>query len=103
MSWRQARTATRRSRGTTGLSFRKRVHARIAGMQKHKPGPGRPSKGARLPFTVRVPAALAEAVRAEADDLEMSYSDHIANVLAEKYGHPQVARPHDQDQMRLTA
>ena len=78
-------------------------------MAKHKPGPGRPSKGARLPFTVRVPAALAAAVRADADQLDLSYSDHIANVLADRYGHPPVATPKematpkDDEQMELTA
>ncbi len=72
-------------------------------MQRRPAQGGRPSKGRRAPLLTRPPAALAEAVRAEAERLDMTYSDYIANVLAEKHGFPPVARPHDGDQMKLTA
>ncbi|MDP9437051.1 MAG: hypothetical protein M3P93_18440 [Actinomycetota bacterium] len=47
---------------------------------------------------------MAEAVRAEAERLELSYSDYIANVLAAAHGFPPVAHPRDDEaQMKLTA
>jgi len=46
---------------------------------------------------------LAEAVRAEAERLDLSYSDYIANVLAAAHGFPPIAEPKDATQMQLTA
>jgi hypothetical protein len=51
----------------------------------------------------RVPRAIAEMVEAEAERLDLAYSDVIANALAAHYGLPPVATPPDQNQMRLTA
>ncbi len=56
-----------------------------------------------MPFMVRTPMSLGEAVRAEAERLDLTYSDYIANVLAAAHGFPPVAEPKNQDQMRLTA
>lgn len=72
-------------------------------MRQRPPGSGRRSKGPRDVFTTRVPTPLAELVRADAERLDLSYSDFVANVLAEKYGQPPVAEPRDEDEMKLTA
>lgn len=64
---------------------------------------GRPSKGNREPLLTRAPADLAQVVRDEADRLGLSYSDYIANVLADRHGFPHVGHPKDEAQMQLTA
>ena len=64
---------------------------------------GRPSKGKREQLLTRAPSDLAQAVRDEAERLDLTYSDYIANVLAAAHGVPPVAEPKNQDQMRLTA
>ncbi len=64
---------------------------------------GRPSKGVREQLLTRAPADLAQAVRDEAERLDLTYSDYIANVLAAAHGFPPVAEPKDDAQMRLTA
>ncbi len=64
---------------------------------------GRPSKGKRQPLLTRAPAELAQVVRNEADRLGLSYSDYIANVLADKHGFPHVTEPKNDAQMKLTA
>ncbi len=68
---------------------------------------GRRSKGDRHTFTTRIPMAVAELLMEDSDRLEMSYSDFLANLACEKYGHPPVAAPEskdqDEDQMKLTA
>jgi hypothetical protein len=52
----------------------------------------------------RPPKPLAEAIRAEAERLDLSYSDYIANILAIAHGFPPVAQPPaDEGQMQLTA
>ena len=72
-------------------------------MRQRTPGSGRRSKGRRDIFTTRIPTPLAGQLRADAERLDLSYSDFIANVVAEKYGQPPVAEPRDEDQMKLTA
>lgn len=64
---------------------------------------GRPSKGKREQLLTRAPTHLAQAVREEAERLDLSYSDYIANVLAAAHGFPPVAEPTNEAQMRLTA
>lgn len=64
---------------------------------------GRPSKGVREQLLTRAPAELAQAVRDQAERLNLTYSDYIANVLAAAHGFPPVAEPKDDAQMRLTA
>jgi hypothetical protein len=64
---------------------------------------GRPSKGHRIVMLSRVSPTLADAVRAKAEQLDLSYSDVIANILADHFGHPPVATPQADDQMKLTA
>lgn len=48
---------------------------------------GRPSKGRRHAFHSRVPEPLAALVMDAADDSDLSYSDYITIVLAEKHGY----------------
>jgi len=57
----------------------------------------------RRQLATRVSVELAEAVRAEAERLDLSYSDIMANILAAHYGHPPIAVPQSENQMRLSA
>lgn len=57
-------------------------------------------------MTTRLPPTLADAVRAYADRHDLSYSDAIANVLAEHFGAPPVAPVapvKDESQLQMTA
>jgi hypothetical protein len=54
-------------------------------------------------MTTRLPTPLAELVRAYADEHNLSYSDAIANVLAEHFGEPLVTRSQDEPQLQMTA
>ena len=57
-----------------------------------------------MPFMVRTPMPLGEAVRAEAERLDLTYSDYITNVLAAAHGFPPVAQSRDDEgQMQLSA
>ena len=90
-------SATRRSGCTvsvTGADI-------ICRMARRPATGGRPSKGKREPLLTRAPAALAQVVRDEAERLELSYSDYIANVLAAAHGFPPVVAPKDQGQMTM--
>lgn len=49
---------------------------------------GRPSKGPRDLFVVRPTEAIGKLVRQEAEDLDLSYSELVARVLAEHYNLP---------------
>ncbi len=92
-------SATRRGAFTVSVSV-----ASIIGPMARRPATGgRPSKGNREPLLTRAPPALAQAVRDEADRLGLSYSEYIANVLADKHGFPPVAEPKNDAQMKLTA
>ena len=64
---------------------------------------GRPSKGERVQLLTRTPVELARAVRTEAERLDLSYSDYIANILAAAHGLPPVVVPKDEAQMQMTA
>jgi hypothetical protein len=92
-------SATRRRAFTVSVS----VTSIIGRMARRPATGGRPSKGNREPLLTRAPADLAQVVRDEADRLGLSYSDYIANVLADKHGFPQVAEPKNDAQMKLTA
>lgn len=72
-------------------------------MRQRPEGSGRRSKGPRDVFTTRIPTPLADKLRADAQRQDLSYSDFLANVVAEKYGHDLVAAAKDTDQMKLTA
>ena len=50
------------------------------------PKGGRPSLGPRRQVSSRVHPALADAFEAEATDLGRTYNDHLAHLLAERYG-----------------
>ncbi len=54
-------------------------------------------------FTTRIPAQIAEALRAYADEADLSYSEAVANAVAEKFGFPPVASPPVADQQKLIA
>ena len=57
-------------------------------------GPGRPSKGDRKKVaTSRLPRPLYDALVEEADRIELSMSETLANIIAAHYGHPRVATP----------
>lgn len=47
---------------------------------------GRPSKGERDLLVSRVPRQIAEEIRKQADDLDITLSEYIAGVLAEAHG-----------------
>ncbi len=51
----------------------------------------------------RVAPAVAEAIRGEAERLDLSYSDVMANILAAHYGLPPMVTPAIENQMKLTA
>jgi len=67
-------------------------------MGKFKPGPGRKSKGDRDLFVSRVPRDVANAVRREADRLDLSLSEYIANVLAKAHGYAAPTRPDEKQE-----
>ena len=52
---------------------------------------GRPSKGKRDQFVSRVPWELGDLVRERADAEQVTVSDYIAVVLAERVGRPDLA------------
>lgn len=64
---------------------------------------GRPSKGVRVFVATRCSPEIATAVRAEAERLDLSYSELVANVLADRYGLPRMAEPRADGQLRLPA
>lgn len=70
-------------------------------MARRQGSGGRPSKGDRLTLLTRTPAALGLAVQAEAERLDLSYSDYIANVLAAAHGFPPIVEL--SPQMELSA
>jgi len=72
-------------------------------MARHPAQGGRPSKGDRALLLTRPPIELAQAVRAEAERQNLSYSDYIANVLAAAHGFPPVVESKDSQQMQLIA
>jgi hypothetical protein len=67
------------------------------------PGSGRKGKGPREVLATRVPPELAQLLREEAERLDLSYSEVLANVLAAHFDLPPVATPRNEDQMKLTA
>jgi hypothetical protein len=71
--------------------------------KRRAPGAGRPSKGQRKVMATRVPLEIAELVTAEAERLDLAFSDVIANALAEHFGLPPVTSPAGEDQMKLIA
>jgi hypothetical protein len=73
----------------------------ICRMARRAASGGRPSKGNRATLLTRPPVALVEAVRAEAERQDLSYSDYIANVLAAAHGFPPVVAPKDQAQLTM--
>ena len=72
-------------------------------MPRRRSQGGRPSKGERDLLSTRLPVALAEAVRDEAERQGLSYSDYIGNLIAAKHGHPPLTQAADKNQMKLTA
>jgi len=66
-------------------------------------GGGRPSKGERVRMMSRLSPAAAEAVRTEAELLNIAWGDVIANIVAAHFGLPPMATPKAAAQMKLTA
>jgi len=76
----------------------------ISVMARRPPRTGRPSKGERQLFVTRLPAPLAEQFRDEADALELTLTDHLANIVAAHYGAPAIVEVvEDAAQERLIA
>lgn len=75
----------------------------MAAPRRRPGGPGRPSKGARDVFAVRPMQPVGDVIRANADALDMSYSDYISAILANALNMPEHAPtpPHAQDQLPL--
>jgi hypothetical protein len=72
-------------------------------MRTRTPGAGRRSKGPREVMTTRLPTPLADALRQRAEDNGLSFSEEIANAVATVLGHPPVAAPRQQEQVKLPA
>ncbi len=65
---------------------------------------GRPSKGCRELFVTRLPDQLAERFRDDAEALDLTLTDHLANIVAGHYGLPPIAAvPKPSAQERLIA
>lgn len=80
------------------------TRAKIPGMtEQAKRGRDRRYKGDRVPLLTRVPRPVADRVREEAKVLNVSYTDFIATLLAQRYGLSPVAERPDQEQFPLTA
>lgn len=63
---------------------------------------GRPSKGQRHAFMSRMPMNVATRVMEEADELDVTYSDFIAHLVAARYGIDMPLTPaRDADQKEL--
>ena len=78
--------------------------AKILPMPREKtPGSGRKGKGPREVLATRVSPELAQRLRDDAEQLDLSYSEVLANVLAAHYGFPPVANPRNEDLMKLSA
>ena len=54
-------------------------------------------------LATRVSPELAQRLRDDAEQLDLSYSEVLANVLAAHYGFPPVANPRNEDLMKLSA
>lgn len=74
-------------------------------MPKRAAAGGRPSKGNRVRMMTAVSPAVSEAVRREAEELDLTYSDVMANILAAHYGQPPLSASTSSggQQMKLTA
>jgi len=55
----------------------------MTGMALHRPGPGRPSKGARRLIASRLPVEHANEIEQRADALGLSMSEFVAHAMAE--------------------
>ncbi len=56
---------------------------------------GRPSKGDRWLVSTRLPVAMAEEFRHLAEVQDLSYSELLANIVAEHLGHAKITQPRD--------
>jgi hypothetical protein len=72
-------------------------------MAKRQANGGRPSKGDRELFVTRVPKPVALVIRERAEELDLSYSEYLAGLLATALEMPQHApsAPKDRDQEEL--
>ncbi len=69
-----------------------RLRAMIAGMARPGTRPGTPT-GPSWSITTRMPRGLEVLVRSRSDEQGLSYSDVIANAVAESFGRPAVIEP----------
>jgi hypothetical protein len=72
-------------------------------MAKRQANGGRPSKGDRELFVTRVPKPVALVIRERAEELDLSYSEYLAGLLATALEMPEHApsMPKDRDQEEL--
>lgn len=69
------------------------------------PGAGRPSKGERELFTTRVPKPVADLIRVRAEELDLSFSECVADLLAVALDVPEhsiVVKDRAQEELPLT-
>ena len=76
---------------------------RVRFMRERRSNAGRKSRGERELFATRLPLPLADQLRAQAEEQDLSLTDTLANLVAAAYGYPPVAEPKVSEQMRLTA
>jgi len=72
-------------------------------MARQRNAGGRPHKGDRKLFSTRLPQDLAELMSAEADELDLTYSDYLANLVAEHFDRGLLVAPAPQLEERLIA
>jgi hypothetical protein len=72
-------------------------------MARQRNAGGRPHKGDRKLFSTRLPQDLAELMSAEADEFDLTYSDYLANLVAEHFGRGLLVAPAPQLEERLIA
>jgi len=72
-------------------------------MARQRNAGGRPHKGDRKLFSTRLPQDLAARMSAEADELDLTYSDYLANLVAEHFGRGLLVAPAPQLEERLIA
>lgn len=72
-------------------------------MPRQRSAGGRPHKGDRELFSTRLPQELAVLLRAEAEELDLTYSDYLGNLVAERFGREPLAHPAAVSAERLIA
>lgn len=72
------------------------VRGSMTPMRNYKPGPGRPSLGARQAFLTRLPKDVADLATLEAEARDLSRSEYLAILIAQAHGIPTPLPPRRQ-------